>query len=116
GDAVAAEPVGTVGAACVLTGHQQTVHFGPAVTVDDHPAHVEVRRGRDENRPRGEILADLPGPGHHAGEPLLDLVRTEVRDVDVDPALGGAAAGHDLQVAGPRHDVAGRPLPPFGIV
>ena len=108
---VAAEPVRAVhGDAGDLSGRVQRLDLGAAPDVRVDAAHVVVGTGPDGN---GLVDRVDPGERHRelAGsvEPLEDLLRAEVAQVEEDVAVD-AAAVVDLGLLGARDDVARREL------
>ncbi len=113
---VAAEPVRPVRTARVLARDEQALDACAAVTVNDHSAHVVVRRRADLHRRAREVTTYLTRAGNHAREGALHLLDAEMGDVEIHSALLRAPAGHNLHVAGAGDHVARRALEPLGIV
>ena len=115
---VAAEAVGAVQPAGCLADGVEARDIG-AVVLGPHPhaAHRVVRGGRDLDRLLRDVehlqlehgLVDAGQAGH-------DRLAGQVRDVQPDAAVRGAAALLDLGVAGERHAVAGGQLHALGVV
>ena len=106
-DTVAAQPVGPVYAAGVLTGHEELVQGGPAFHVDDSPAHEEVGRWRNRHHVVREIVFELGAAFCHTGEVAEHEIRAEVGRVDAHAAFGAGATGHHFQIGRTADHVAG---------
>ena len=96
-------------AGCLADGVEAVDVGAVVLRADPDPAHRVVRGGRDLDRFLGDVehlqfqhgLVD-------ARQPLHDGFARQVRDVEPDAAVCGAAAFLDLGVGGQRHAVAGR--------
>ncbi len=115
-DTIAAQAVGAVDTAGILTGREEPVDRRAARGVDDDAAHHEVCRRADLDRPAREIPAEVTTAPDHAAEVPLDHVGAEVRDVDPHAAVRRPATLRHLEERGPRDEIAGRALHPRRIV
>ena len=100
----------------VLPRGEQSLQARPALRVDGDPAHVEVGRGGDLHGLPGEVAPDRLAALHHSRELAQHLAGAEVRDVDPDPPVRRPPPRSDLQIPGPRDDVARGALHALGVV
>lgn len=85
----------------VFTGGKKALEVGEPVAVDANATHLKMRGGEDLNFLAGEVESDLEAAVPHPREVFLDEPGAEVRDIDPDAAVFGAAPGAHFEVTAP---------------